>query len=64
MKAYLFLILSLVALTEVHSAEILFSDRRNADSFKRISEHFSGKEDPGRYHRTNRSVTTMDTILP
>ena len=27
----------------------MFSDRRDADSFKRISEHFNGKEDPGRY---------------
>ena len=49
MKTYFFLILSLVALSKVHSAYILFSDRRDADSFKRISEHFNGKEDPGRY---------------
>ena len=49
MKTYFFLILSLVALSKVHSAYILFSDRRDADSFKRISEHFNGKENPGRY---------------
>ena len=49
MKTYFFLILSLVALSKVHSAYILFTDRRDADSFKRISEHFNGKEDPGRY---------------
>ena len=49
MKTYFFLILSLVALSKVHSAYILFSDRRDADSFKRISEHFNDKEDPGRY---------------
>ena len=49
MKTYFFLILSLFALSKVHSAYILFSDRRDADSFKRISEHFNGKEDPGRY---------------
>lgn len=30
-------------------AEIIFSDRRDADSFKRISEHFTGNENPGRY---------------
>lgn len=49
MKTLHFLILSLFSLNAAHSAEIIFSDRRDTDSFKRISEHFSGKEDPGRY---------------
>tara|TARA_B100000900_G_scaffold317167_1_gene276161 strand:- start:514 stop:969 length:456 start_codon:yes stop_codon:yes gene_type:complete len=31
------------------TAEIIFSDRRDEDSFKRISEHLTGKENPGRY---------------
>ena len=31
------------------SAEIIFSDRREEDSFKRISEHLTGEENPGRY---------------
>lgn len=29
--------------------EVVYSKYRDADSFKRISEHFSGVENPGRY---------------
>lgn len=47
------LILSLLAFTltgaSSQAAEIIFSDRRDEDSFKRISEHLNGKENPGRY---------------
>ncbi len=47
------LILSLLAFTLIgassQAAEIIFSDRRDDDSFKRISEHLTGKENPGRY---------------
>ena len=42
------------------AADIVYSQFRDADSFKRISEHLSGKENPGRYaiartHPENRS---------
>lgn len=47
------LILSLVTFAIIgassQAAEIVFSDRRDDDSFKRISEYVSGKENPGRY---------------
>ena len=47
------LILSILAFAVIgassQAAEIIFSDRRDEDSFKRISEHLSGKENPGRY---------------
>jgi hypothetical protein len=49
MKAIHFLICAALATTMAHSAEILYSDYREDDSFKRISEHLSGKENKGRY---------------
>lgn len=32
-----------------NAADVVYSQFRDADSFKRISEHMSGKENPGRY---------------
>ena len=49
MKTILTLIFLAIANSSAHSAEILYSDYRDADSFKRISEHLSGKENKGRY---------------
>ncbi len=33
----------------LEAIEVVYSKYRTADSFKRISEHLSGKENPGRY---------------
>ena len=50
MTKYVLTTILLISVANLCSGvEIIFSDRRDADSFKRISEHFSGKEDPGRY---------------
>jgi hypothetical protein len=49
MKTLLVLILSILSFNSAQTADIIFSDRRDADSFKRISEYLSGEEDPGRY---------------
>ena len=47
------LLLSFAALFLFNSlcraADIVYSQFRDADSFKRISEHMSGEENPGRY---------------
>ncbi len=32
-----------------HAADIIFSGRRDDESFKRVSEYFDAKENPGRY---------------
>ena len=49
MKTILFLIASLFAASSPQAAEILYSKHQDEDSFKRISEHLTGKENPGRY---------------
>ena len=49
MKTLLALITASITTSIAYSAEIIFSDRRDDDSFKRISEHFGGKENSGRY---------------
>ncbi len=49
MKTLLFLIALLSWANSAHATKILYSERRDADSFKRISEHLTGKENPGRY---------------
>jgi len=49
MKQVLTAILLISVANLCSGAEIIFSDRRDADSFKRISEYLSGEEDPGRY---------------
>ncbi len=49
MKLVFILILSLSWASIASAAEILFSERRDDRSFKRISEYLGGKENPGRY---------------
>jgi len=49
MKSILLLIAALYGVSLAQSAEILYSKHRDEDSFKRISEHLTGKENPGRY---------------
>ena len=49
MKTILFLIASLIVASLSQAAEILYSKHQDEDSFKRISEHITGKENPGRY---------------
>ena len=62
MIRFLFLSLSTLILSGslCNAADIVYSQFRDADSFKRISEHMSGEENPGRYaiartHPENRS---------
>ena len=49
MKLILSLLVFAVIGASSRAAEIIFSNRRDEDSFKRISEHLTGKENPGRY---------------
>lgn len=60
MKTTLFLIASLLASSFSQAAEILYSQHRDADSFKRISEHLSGKENKGRYAIARSEPTQRD----
>lgn len=49
MKSILIFLAFALASAVANASEIIFSDRRDDDSFKRISEYFSTKENPGRY---------------
>lgn len=51
MKRILLLLIAATAVTGAALAEleIVSTERRDAESFKRLSEYFTGKEDPGRY---------------
>ena len=53
----LFLIALCLMAPGIQAIEVIYSKHRTADSFKRISEHLSGKENPGRY-RIARSDTS------
>ncbi len=50
MKTLILLSLFVCSSIAALSAEILYSDHRDTASFKRISEHLTGKENAGRYH--------------
>ncbi len=43
------LILAALANTSASALEIIFADHRDTHSFQRISEFFTGQENPGRY---------------
>ncbi|MCH6257780.1 hypothetical protein MLD52_14580 [Puniceicoccaceae bacterium K14] len=49
MRSLLSLILSLALVGPAIALEVISSEHRNDDSFKRISEHITGKENEGRY---------------
>jgi hypothetical protein len=49
MKTLLSLIAFSVAACFSQAADILYTKHQDQDSFKRISEHLTGKENPGRY---------------
>jgi len=49
MKISLALFASILLGLSVSAAEIIFTERRDDDSFKRISEYLTGEENPGRY---------------
>ena len=49
MKTRLSLIAFSVAACFSQAADILYTKHQDEDSFKRISEHLTGKENPGRY---------------
>jgi hypothetical protein len=49
MKSILLILFSITLASIAGAAEILYSKHQDENEFKRISEHFSGKENPGRY---------------
>jgi len=49
MKHFLLIFAACAALNLVYASEIVYSQFRDENSFKRISEHLTGDENPGRY---------------
>jgi len=49
-----------ISLATTQAAEIVYSQFRDTDSFKRISEHITGDENPGRYAITRTHPENRD----